>query len=153
MRLYLVHHAEAVPEQQDPRRPLTERGWAQARAVAGHAVRRAGARPVRVCHSEKVRAAQTAQAWQETLARVEVVAEPRLNPSADPALLAAALAEEERDLAVVGHQPFLNRLAALLVCGDPDRPVLALPAAGAACLERGPRGEWSIRWVVGPDMV
>lgn len=152
MNLYLVHHAEAVPEEQDPRRPLTERGWAQARAVARLAVERAGARPALILHSEKLRAAQTAQAWQEALPGVDVAADPRLNPSADPAAVAAGLSEHRRDLALVGHQPFLNRLAGLLVCGDPDRPVLALPAAGAACLARGPAGEWSLRWAVGPEM-
>ncbi|MDR7401295.1 MAG: histidine phosphatase family protein [Armatimonadota bacterium] len=152
MNLYLVHHAEAVPEERDPARPLTERGWAQARSVARQAVTRAGARPLRIVHSEKLRAAQTAQAWREVLPEVEVTADARLNPSADPGSLVPALAEEGHDLALVGHQPFLNRLAALLLCEDAGRPVLALPAAGVACLERGPHGEWTVRWAIGPDL-
>ncbi len=153
MKIYLVHHGEAVPDEQDPRRPLTARGRADAAAVACWAVERAGARVGCVRHSEKLRAAQTAQAWREVLPSAQLIPDPRLNPSADPAALAADLAGEEQDLVLVGHQPFLGRLAAVLVCGDVDRPVLALPAAGAACLERGPHGGWSVRWVVGPDLL
>src|SRR5688500_9788627 len=60
MRLYLVQHGEAVPEQVDPQRPLSEAGrrdvQAMARLLAG-----AGIRPTRIVHSGKRRAQETAE--------------------------------------------------------------------------------------------
>jgi len=34
MNLYLVQHAEAKPESEDPDRPLTEKGWRDIRKIA-----------------------------------------------------------------------------------------------------------------------
>ncbi len=56
---------------------------------------------------------------------------------------------------VVGHLPFLERLAALLLAGREDPPVLAFQRGGMACLERrgAPHGGWCILWTAFPDQV
>ena len=52
MRLYLVQHGEARTEQEDPERPLTARGVADVRRVAGVAAA-AGITAARIFHSGK----------------------------------------------------------------------------------------------------
>ena len=153
MRLYLVHHGEAVPAEEDPRRPLTPRGRADARKVATFAVQRAGARVARVIHSDKLRARQTAEAWIEELPEVHLVVDERLNPSSDPLALADDIVRAEDDLLLVGHLPFLRQLVAYLVAGDANRPVLTYPGGGAVCLERSADGAWSIVWTIAPELI
>jgi hypothetical protein len=51
MRLYLVHHAEAKREDEDPARPLTEQGWEDARRAARYASELAGVQARRIFHS------------------------------------------------------------------------------------------------------
>jgi len=153
MRLYLVHHGEAISEQHDPQRPLTLNGRADARKVAAFAAQRAGARVDRVVHSEKLRARQTAEAWIEVLPEARLVVDERLNPSSDPLALVDDIARTEDDLLLVGHLPFLRQLIAYLVAGDANRPVLTYPSGGAVCLERSADGAWSIAWMIAPELI
>lgn len=153
MKLYLVHHGEAVAEEQDPQRPLTPKGRADARKVAAFAVQRAGVRFDRVMHSGKLRARQTAEAWLEALPEARLVIDERLIPSGDPLALEDDIARAQHDLLLVGHLPFLRQLTAYLVCGDMNRSVLAYPSGGAVCLEQSADGAWSIRWIIAPDLL
>lgn len=59
MKLYLVQHGEAVSKQEDPERPLSEQGTRDVQAMAGF-LKHAGIKVVRVWHSGKRRAEQTA---------------------------------------------------------------------------------------------
>ncbi len=153
MRLCLVHHGEAVPEEQDPKRPLTQKGRADARKVAAFAVQRAGVRVDRIVHSEKLRARQTAEAWLEVLPKARLVVDARLNPSSDPPALADDIARAKDDMLLVGHLPHLRQLTAYLVCGDENRSVLTFPGGGAVCLERSADGAWSIIWIIAPNLL
>src|SRR5947207_2876574 len=63
MRVYLVRHGEAKPEDIDPDRHLTERGADEVRRIATGAVTELGVLPVRVFHSGKARARQPAASW------------------------------------------------------------------------------------------
>ena len=81
LKLYLVHHAEALPHEDDSRRPLSPRGDAQAERGAAEAAAR-GAKPVVVWHSGKLRARQTAMAyWRACNALAEFSATPDLQPA------------------------------------------------------------------------
>ncbi|MDR7522496.1 MAG: phosphohistidine phosphatase SixA [Armatimonadota bacterium] len=153
MRLYLVQHAEAKREDEDPARPLTEKGWQDARKVAQHAVGRAGVRPGRILHSGKLRAQQTAEVWAAATGGMEIAAAEGLDPTAAPAVWAERLARESGDLMLVGHLPHLGRLASLLLCGDADSQVVRFETGGIVCLERGPDGRWSLRWAITPGTV
>lgn len=153
MRLYLVQHAEAKREEDDPRRPLTEKGWQDAGRVAAYGVERAGVRPRRILHSGKVRAQQTAGVWAEMLRGVEVAQTDALDPTADPRVWAVRLSQETVDLMLVGHMPHLQRLASLLLCGDAEGEVVAFENGGVVCLERNPEGRWALRWALTPGIV
>ena len=62
MKLYLVHHGDAVPPDVDPQRPLSAEGRVGVEQVAGAAAQRA-VKPAVVWHSGKLRARQTAEAF------------------------------------------------------------------------------------------
>jgi len=146
-RLYLVQHGEAMNPEEDPDRPLTDRGATDVRRVAQLA---AGARSVaveRVVHSGKTRARQTAEVWGEMLG-VPVEVSDGLAPLDDPRIWATRVTAETGDLMLVGHLPHLAKLAGLLLAGDADRSVVAFRQGGLVGLGRGPAG-WSV-WLVLP---
>jgi len=66
MKVYLVQHAEAMSEEQNPERPLTELGRQHTRSVADLAARM-GVEVEQVRHSGKTRAEQTAEILGEAL--------------------------------------------------------------------------------------
>jgi phosphohistidine phosphatase len=153
MKLYLIQHAEARREEEDPARPLTEKGWADARRVAAHLVGCGAVRVQRIVHSGKLRARQTAEAWAEHLGPVEIIPADGLDPAADPATWADRLQREIEDTILVGHLPYLERLVSRLLVGDPGRRVVVFRNAGAVCLERGEDGRWMVRWSLTPEIV
>ena len=59
IRLYLVQHGEAVPETENPERPLTSRGREDIRRLAAF-LAQANVRPRRIVHSAKLRAVDSA---------------------------------------------------------------------------------------------
>jgi len=154
MKLYLVQHGEAMPKAENPDRPLTERGRDNVARVAAF-VQRAGVEVHQIRHSGKRRAEETAAILAEHLAPADgVVALPGLAPKDDVQPVAELLGREVRSLMFVGHRPFMDRLAGLLVAGDPKRPVVHFQKGGVVCLERGPGTRtWAVRWVVTPDLV
>lgn len=154
MQLYLVQHGEAKPKSEDAARPLTEQGRDDVARVAAFA-RRAGVAVHQIRHSGKLRAEQTAAILAELLEPVDgVVALPGLAPLDDAGPVAELLSRETRPLMLVGHRPFMDRLAGLLVTGDKDRGVVSFQKGGIVCLERDPKAwTWAVRWVVTPDLI
>jgi phosphohistidine phosphatase len=142
MRAYLVRHGEAKREDVDPERHLTDGGVEEVRRIATEAVNDLDARPVRILHSRKARARQTAEIWGG-LVGTDVAEADGLSPNDDPARWAARLESEGDGVMLVGHLPHLERLAGLLVTGDADRPVAGFPAGGLVCLERTD-GSWEV---------
>jgi phosphohistidine phosphatase len=145
MRLLLVHHAEAVGEEVDTRRPLSPAGAEHAARLAAEAAAR-GIRPAAVWHSGKLRARQTAHAfWQACNALAEFTAVPDLQPGDAPARFRDRLRAEPRDLVVVGHFPQLPALLSLLLGADSP-----FPPHGAVALETSDDGEtWKELWRLG----
>jgi len=152
MELYLIQHGEAKSEAQDPQRPLTERGREEVQRVAAFAAR-AGLKVRQIRHSGKRRAEETASILAEHLSPAEgVLAVPGLAPMDDVHPIAQALQKETAPLMLVGHLPFMDRLAGLLVTGDPDRSVVRFRVSGIVCLE-GAGNDWAVKWVVTPELV
>ena len=117
MRVYLVHHGVAVGPEEDPRRPLSAVGLANAARVAAKAAA-LGARPEVVWHSGKLRAKQTAQEfWRACNALAEFSVSKNLQPDDPPQWIRDRLRAESRDIAIAGHFPHLPRLLALLTSG------------------------------------
>jgi phosphohistidine phosphatase len=113
MDLLLWRHAEAVDGVPDYSRELTQRGMKQARKVARWLEERRPKR-LRVLVSPTLRTRQTAAAFSDDF---EIVT--ALGPDASVAGILAATGWPDASGAslVVGHQPYLGRLAALLLAG------------------------------------
>src|SRR5579864_1893885 len=100
-----MQHGEAIWEEHDPARPLTEKGRADTKRVVQYAVERAGVHVRRIVHSGKLRARQTAEAWREYLPAVTITEEEGLDPKASPEIWRERLAREPDDVLIVGHLP------------------------------------------------
>ena len=153
MRLYLVQHAEAKREEEDPARPLSEKGLADIRKVADFLKPRE-LKVFKVLHSEKLRAKQTAEALARSISPTWVIEQAGgLAPLDNPSDWAERLKEETEDLMLVGHLPHLGKLAGLLLAGNPMRGVVGFRQGGVVCLERDETGNWSVEWVLIPEIL
>ena len=143
VQVFLVRHADAIDETlalRDPHRHLTAAGREQARAL-GDRMRWYDCAPTHVWSSPLVRAVQTAELvviGLQCTASVDVV--PALAPDGTVREVVAALRALPDDAAVlvVGHEPALSAIGALLV----DNPAFeALTKAQAARIVDG-----AVRW-------
>jgi len=48
---------------------------------------------------------------------------------------------------------YFGKLAALLLVGDPERKVVGFRNGGVVCLERDEDGNWSVGWVLTPELL
>ena len=145
MKLFLVHHGDAVGPDVDPRRPLSPDGRAAVERLAAEAAAR-GAQPAVVWHSGKLRAKQTAEAfWRSCNALAEFSATRDLQPDDPPRWLRDRLRAETRDILLAGHFPYLPKLLALLVTGG--EAGVSFPLNGVVALETTDEGEtWKELW-------
>jgi phosphohistidine phosphatase len=135
MRLYLVHHADAVGPDVDPSRPLSTHGRAGAEGLARRAAER-GVKPDVIWHSGKLRARQTAEVfWRTCHPLAEFSATRGLQPDDPPRWIAETLIGESRDIMLVGHMPHLALLLRLLVRGKPEANVPDFPLHGIVELQ------------------
>jgi phosphohistidine phosphatase len=148
VKLFLVHHADAVGPEVDTRRPLSPSGEAHAARLAEQAAAR-GAKPVVVWHSGKLRARQTALAfWRACNALAEFSAAPDLQPDDPPSRTRNRLTGETRDVLVAGHFPHLPRLLSLLV--NDQTSSVHFPQHGVVALESdNESGVWNEIWRLG----
>ena len=151
MRVYLVQHAEAMSEEQDPERPLTDLGREHAKRMARVAAL-VGVDVEEIRHSGKTRAEQTAEIMGQALSPPEgVVAVSGLAPLDDVTPAAESLEAGEKSVMLVGHLPFMERLAGHLVTGGDAHPVVDFQNAGIVCLEKSDK-RWQIVWIVTPEI-
>jgi phosphohistidine phosphatase len=158
MRIYLVQHGKATSKEEDPDRPLTLEGRSDVRRVA---VRLAGAGVDvrRLVHSGKARARQTAEEIADVLgggASRAVETSGDLGPLDDPSPWADRIEDGEDGVMLVGHLPYMERLAARLVAGDRDTSVVTFRKGGVLCLGREEDEDatagWTVRWFLTPPL-
>ncbi|MEM4389588.1 MAG: phosphohistidine phosphatase SixA [Candidatus Micrarchaeia archaeon] len=149
MEFYLVQHGEAVKEEQDPARPLTQKGRADAEKTASFLARQ-GVRVAAIHHSGKLRAKQTAEIFATAL-HAPISELVGMGPNDEPKAIADFLASAREPLLLVGHLPHLGRLVSLLVTGNSEKPIVAFCTAGVVCLEK--EEGWRIKWVVRPELL
>lgn len=136
-----MQHGEALDADTDPQRPLSDVGVRSVRDVARRAAA-CGVRIDRIVHSGKERAAQSAQILADTLACADVGQVDGLSPNDSVEQAARQLVDLDSDtsLAIVGHLPFLDRLAGLLVAGDPQMHAVVFRNGGLVHLVTTNRG-------------
>ncbi|MEK6713207.1 MAG: phosphohistidine phosphatase SixA [Nitrospirota bacterium] len=153
MNLFLIRHGDAKVEWDDPVRPLSERGRMEVQKVVSH-LARLNIGVAQIFHSGILRARQTAEMLAQGLSPSGGFAETEgLSPLDDPLIWAERMNNISDDIALVGHLPYLNKLASYLLCGDMDRDLIEFRTAGVALLKRGSCGGWSLEWMLTPDVL
>ena len=153
MRIYLVQHGEAVAKDVDPERPLSNGGRDDVQRVAER-LAGVGLGVARIAHSGKLRAEQTANLLALTLGGERTPqARDGLGPNDPIAPVAEALAAEPEDVMLVGHLPFMARLATRLVTGAEEPAAVAFAPGSVVCLERAEDGRFAITWMVRPELI
>ena len=154
MKLYLIQHGEAKTEKEDPERSLTEIGEEEVKRVSKVA-EKLNIWPSRVYHSGKKRARQTAEmiAGGLKISAPSVQAVQGLNPNDDVEPWAKGISQATQDLMIVGHLPFLDRLASLLISGNENARVVLFRHSAIVCLDQKEDKGWAVRWILTPEMV
>jgi phosphohistidine phosphatase len=124
MRIYLVRHGDAVPEEDagsDRDRWLSARGREAAR-VLGRLLQDQRVEPDAIVSSPLPRAVQTAELLAQMLDYLHPIVSLRaLEPSAQPRVAANAILGMGTSVIVVGHEPSISSLGAHLL-GRPSFP-------------------------------
>ena len=155
MHIYLVQHGESKPEEIDPERRLTQNGTRAVQKVADF-LRMSGALEVdTIWHSGKPRAQQTAELLGPATHAGEgaVMQHDGLAPKDAVEPIQRELEQESSNVMIVGHLPFLGRLAALLLTGNADNDVVAFQFGCVVCLKRGDSGTWKLEWMMVPELL
>jgi phosphohistidine phosphatase len=150
MELILWRHAEAEDGVPDGERELTKKGHKQAAAMAAWLKERLPKR-ARILASPAKRAQQTAAALE---ARFTTVREIGVGASAAEVVEAAGWPDAGGTVIVVGHQPTLGRVAALLATGaEADWPIKKGAVWWFARRVRDGGAQVVLRAVIAPDLV
>jgi phosphohistidine phosphatase len=151
MALYLVQHGRSLPKEFDPEQGLSPEGIAETERTARLAAE-LGLTIGAILQSGKARARQTAEILAAGLDPPGGIREARgMNPMDD--VIPWSALNPGDNLMLVGHLPFMERLAAQLVAGTPEKPIIKFRNSGIVCLDRV-EGEitWVIRWALVPNL-
>lgn len=148
MKLYLVQHADAVGKDENPERPLSEKGLKDAIKMAAF-LHDANVLVDEVAHSGKLRAEETANVLCKTVWLGQTAVKMDGLKPADPVdhLLNTALTSGG-DLMVVGHMPFMGKMATKCL----DGATVSFEPGAVLCLERSEDG-WVLDWMIRPSML
>jgi phosphohistidine phosphatase len=152
MRLYLVQHGEALAKEVDPERPLSGRGRLDVERLADF-LRRVGIRVAHVAHSGKTRARQSAEILAAALLQGNVESRSGIDPKDPIEPVAEEVASWSRDTMLVGHLPFMGRLASWLLWQGEHPNSVAFRPGSVVCLERGDGREWTLAWMIRPELL
>ena len=153
MKVYLVHHTDALSAEQDPGRHLSELGREQADRV-GARLKAIGAAPVRILHSDRQWTTETAERVAAALGapdKTELAAYPcNTGDSIEPFI--NDIKNCPGDIMMAGHFRYLLNTASRLLCGDEDIKIIEFkPGNGTMfCLE-GEGNDWVVSYGWRPE--
>lgn len=161
--LYLIRHAHAVPAEEDPLRPLSLAGANECTQLVQFFTGNGQLAPAQVWHSPLARSRETADrlvaGLKLTAGRVEI---PGILGDDDPKLILERInaLPPRSEIALVGHDPHLTRLASLLVRGK-SRPAFCDFKKGAVLAlektdsrhKRTDLPRWTVRWFLPPQLL
>jgi phosphohistidine phosphatase len=140
-----MRHGDAVAAAENPQRPLSLRGRQRVEQIGRNALE-SGVRISRIYHSGILRAQETAAIMSEYLnPPSKLAALTGLAPEDDPMIARAELETAGEPILLVSHLPLLSRLAATLIHGDPERPVVEFLPGTLVCCHKSPE-HWEIAW-------
>ena len=152
MKLYLVQHGNALSKEQDPQRPLSEKGTKDVSKVAEF-LKGLDISIEALWHSGKARAAQTARILGNALGKGDGLEQHEgLAPNDDVQNVVREISSAGADIMIVGHLPFLSKLTSLLLVGDESADIVQFKQAGIVCLEEDD-AKWRLSWFLTPQLL
>ncbi len=148
MKIYLVHHVDALPAEKDPQRHISPMGCEQADRL-GERFKALGVAPVRILHSDKQWTIDTAERIAARLGAADKTAKTAypINTGDPLAPFLADISTANGDIMMCGHVDYLLRSASKLVCGDESRKVVEFkPGNGTAVCLEGKGDDWVITY-------
>jgi phosphohistidine phosphatase len=110
--------------------------------------------PISIRHSGKLRARQTAEIISASLGPgYQVQQSENLSPNDPVRNLIEEIKRMTADLMIVGHLPFLGKLASTLLTGSESTNPVAFRQGGVVCLQRKEDQTWQVVWMVIPDIL
>ena len=152
MPVYLVQHGISLPKDVDPEKGLSKEGIEAVERIATVA-KNYHIAVSRIQHSGKKRALQTAEIFAAALTPARAPeAREGLNPLDDVSVTAHTLQRAD-NVMLVGHLPFMERLAAFLITRSMDLTVFRFQNGGILCLDQDPdTNGWFIKWALMPHI-
>ena len=152
MSLYLVQHGKSLPKDVDPDQGLSEEGISEVNRIA-EVAKNYGIGVNRIQHSGKSRARQTAEIFASALSPGTKIEERTgISPLDDVTVIANSLDTKE-NLMLVGHLPFMERIASYLITGSTEPRVFKFQNGGILCLDQeAPSSTWHIKWSLMPKI-
>lgn len=148
MKLYLIQHGLALAIEEDPERPLSTEGKAQTQRAAEYLKSRS-IKVDTIWHSTKLRSVQTAEIIAEALVCREIHARDDMNPLDTVEKLPEEILASHKDIMIIGHLPFLQKLADRLLAGSEESKIIVFKNSGVVCLDYAE--EWKIDWLISPE--
>ena len=153
MYLYLVRHGEALSSAENPEKRLTPLGRAEVKRAA-HFLRPLDIKVHSIWHSGKTRASQTA-GYLSLAVKSECGLELKgdIAPMDPVEGVAEQIKQTTANLMIVGHLPFLNKLASYLLTGNPEQEMFQFPTGGIICLSWDEERDWEVEWMLTPRII
>lgn len=153
MELYLTQHAESKSKEEDPGRGLSDIGFENIRKVTRFA-KKLNIGVETIFHSDKLRAKQTANELKQSINSVSGLKErDDIAPMDGIASMQEELSRSNKNVMVVGHLPYLDKLASALVCRDENKHVISFQYGCIVKLLRSNESNvWSIKWMIIPGI-
>lgn len=134
MKCYIVQHGLATSKEENPQRPLSERGVYDIRCLA-RALQQQHTDLTHIYHSGKERSLQTAMIIADALNLSEHIKQiDGIGPVSDAELFARKIKTYADDLLVASHMPFVQNLCDALL-GEKRKQEFSFAPGKLVCLE------------------
>jgi phosphohistidine phosphatase len=150
MKLYLIQHGISLPEEKDPEKSLSPEGKEETQRTAEF-LKTKNIKVDAVWHSPKLRAMQTAQIVANSIFCSEIKERNDLKPLDSAENFPEEIRFLDKNLMIVGHLPFLQKLASLLLSASETNQFISFKNSGVVCLEY--TDTWKIAWMITPVLL
>lgn len=149
MYIYLMRHGEALTQEENPKRPLSELGRENVSRMANVLATQKLAIE-NIYHSSSLRAHQTAELIANPLKmQAKMTILPPLEADNNVKALANVIENFNSSTFLVGHLPNLELVSNYLLSGDYTRPTITFEPATIACFKYD-NNFWLLHWLIKP---
>jgi phosphohistidine phosphatase len=153
MKLYLVQHGEATSKEENPDRPLTDKGRGDSKKTADF-LKKAGMTPDVIWHSTKTRAIETANIFSEALSlKEELEQREGLAPNDPVAKILDDIFVINKEIMIISHLPFLQKLTSLILLNSESYDLVKFQMGSVIALEQNEEGKWALALMIIPEVL